>query len=170
MSRPTRRSYVNSLAAFRSGNDTPRSFLERCLACLDEWEGKIHAFVNTNLVAARAAADRSSERWQSGRPLSPIDGMPIGVKDIMETADMPTEQGSPLFANWRSVRDTAAVAGLRETGPSSSARRSRRNLRRLNQDQPEIRGTPREHLAAPAAVQQRQLRRESCRPRLVRRS
>jgi len=116
MSRPTRRSYVNSLAAFRTGNDTPRSFLERCLACLDEWEGKIHAFVNTNLVAARAAADRSSERWQSGRPLSPIDGMPIGVKDIMETADMPTEQGSPLFANWRSVRDAAAVAGLREAG------------------------------------------------------
>jgi Asp-tRNA(Asn)/Glu-tRNA(Gln) amidotransferase A subunit family amidase len=116
MSRPTRRSYVNSLAAFRTGNDTPRSFLERCLASLDEWEGKIHAFVNTNLVAARAAADRSSERWQSGRPLSPIDGMPIGVKDIMETADMPTEQGSPLFANWQSVRDAAAVAGLREAG------------------------------------------------------
>ena len=38
-------------------------------------------------------------------PLSPIDGMPIGIKDIIETADMPTEQGSPLFVGWRSERD-----------------------------------------------------------------
>jgi Asp-tRNA(Asn)/Glu-tRNA(Gln) amidotransferase A subunit family amidase len=116
MSQPTRRSYVNALAAFRSGNDTPRDFLERCLTGLDEWEGRIHAFVNTNTAAARAAADRSSERWRSGRSLSPIDGMPMGIKDIIETADMPTEQGSPLFTNWRSLRDAAAVSGLREAG------------------------------------------------------
>jgi Asp-tRNA(Asn)/Glu-tRNA(Gln) amidotransferase A subunit family amidase len=65
---------------------------------------------------ARAAADQSTERWRAGKPLSPIDGMPIGIKDIMETADMPTEQGSPLFKGWQSVRDSAAVAALREAG------------------------------------------------------
>jgi Asp-tRNA(Asn)/Glu-tRNA(Gln) amidotransferase A subunit family amidase len=48
--------------------------------------------------------------------LSPIDGMPIGVKDVMETADMATEQGSPLFAGWKMGRDCAAVAALREAG------------------------------------------------------
>jgi Asp-tRNA(Asn)/Glu-tRNA(Gln) amidotransferase A subunit family amidase len=116
MSKPSSRSYVTSLEAFRSGTDSPRDFLERSLARLNDWEGKIRAFVNTNISAAREAADRSSERWRSGRPLSPIDGMPVGVKDIMETADMPTEQGSPLFAGWRSVRDAAAVSGLREAG------------------------------------------------------
>ena len=116
MSKPSRRSYVTSLAAFRSGTDSPRDFLERSLARLKDWEGKIHAFVNTNISAAREAADRSTERWRSGRPLSPIDGMPMGIKDIMETADMPTEQGSPLFAGWRSVRDAAAVSALREAG------------------------------------------------------
>jgi Asp-tRNA(Asn)/Glu-tRNA(Gln) amidotransferase A subunit family amidase len=42
--------------------------------------------------------------------------MPIGIKDIFETADMPTEQGSPLFVGWRSPRDSAAVAALREAG------------------------------------------------------
>ena len=38
------------------------------------------------------SADRASKRWVAGKPLSLIDGMPIGVKDIMETADMPTQQ------------------------------------------------------------------------------
>jgi Asp-tRNA(Asn)/Glu-tRNA(Gln) amidotransferase A subunit family amidase len=116
MSRPISQSYIAAHAAFRSGTDSPREFLERCLARLDEWEGRIHAFVSTNVPAAREAADRSSERWRAGRPLSAIDGMPLGIKDIMETADMPTQQGSPLFTGWRSVRDGAAVAGAREAG------------------------------------------------------
>src|SRR6202008_5177651 len=47
---------------------------------------------------------------------SAIDGMPIGIKDIIETADMPTENGSPLFAGFRSERDGASVAALREAG------------------------------------------------------
>jgi hypothetical protein len=42
--------------------------------------------------------------------------MPIGIKDIMETADMVTEQGSPLFVGWRGGRDAAAVAALRAAG------------------------------------------------------
>src|SRR6185503_16987429 len=54
--------------------------------------------------------------WRTGQPLSPIDGMPVGIKDIMETEDMPTELGSPLFAGWRSGRDCAAVRALREAG------------------------------------------------------
>jgi hypothetical protein len=48
--------------------------------------------------------------------VAPIDGMPLGIKDIIETADMPTEQGSPLFVGWRTGRDAASVAALRETG------------------------------------------------------
>jgi Asp-tRNA(Asn)/Glu-tRNA(Gln) amidotransferase A subunit family amidase len=42
--------------------------------------------------------------------------MPLGIKDIIETIDMPTENGSPLFAGWRSERDGASVAALREAG------------------------------------------------------
>ena len=83
---------------------------------LAAWEPKIGAFVHTNIDGARAAADASTARWRDGKPLSAIDGMPIGVKDIIETADMPTEMGSPLFEGWRSGRDAAAVAALREAG------------------------------------------------------
>jgi Asp-tRNA(Asn)/Glu-tRNA(Gln) amidotransferase A subunit family amidase len=52
--------------------------------------------------------------WLAGKPLSPIDGLPLGIKDIIETIDMPTENGSPLFAGFRSGRDSASVAALRE--------------------------------------------------------
>jgi len=108
--------YLSATERFASGADTPRDFLERCLADLAALEPKIGAFVNLNLAGARAAADQSTARWRTGRPRSPIDGMPIGIKDIIETADMPTENGSPLFAGFRSERDGASVAALREAG------------------------------------------------------
>jgi len=108
--------YLAATARFVSGADTPRDFLERCLADLAALEPKIGAFVHLNLEGARAVADQSTMRWREGRPLSPIDGMPLGIKDIIETADMPTENGSPLFASWRSERDGASVAALREAG------------------------------------------------------
>ena len=42
--------------------------------------------------------------------------MPVGIKDIIETVDMPTEMGSPLFAGWRSQKDAACVSALRQAG------------------------------------------------------
>ena len=114
--KPTLRPYLAAAKAFASGAATPRQFLERSLELFDAWEPRIGAFVCTNLPAARAAADRSTERWRAGKPLSPIDGMPVGIKDIIETVDMPTEMGSPLFTGWRSEKDAANVRALREAG------------------------------------------------------
>ena len=114
--RPALRSYLGETASFASGKGNPRDFLERCLADLEAWEPKIGAFGALNLGGARDAADRATARWRAGKPLSPIDGMPVGIKDIIETADMPTEQGSPLFAGWQTHRDAAAVIALREAG------------------------------------------------------
>ena len=106
----------SAAANFAAGNDTPRQFLERCLSHVEKFEPAVGAFVCHDIAAARAAADRSAARWRDGRPFSPIDGMPLGIKDIIETADMPTEQGSPLFVGCRTGRDAASVAALREAG------------------------------------------------------
>jgi Asp-tRNA(Asn)/Glu-tRNA(Gln) amidotransferase A subunit family amidase len=108
--------FTAAAADFKAGTDTPRDFLERCLARLEQFEPAVGAFVCRDITAARDAADRATERWRAGRFLSPIDGMPVGIKDIIETADMPTEQGSPLFVGWRTDRDAASVAALREAG------------------------------------------------------
>ena len=113
---PVMRPYVPATRKFATGEESPRVFLERCLAAADAWEPTIGAFVTVNLHAARAAADESAKRWRAGKPLSAIDGMPIGIKDIIETIDMPTQNGSPLFEGFRSERDAASVAALREAG------------------------------------------------------
>src|SRR5437763_4339772 len=115
MTIPQATSFFSATADFASGLDTPREFLERCLARLEAFEN-VGAFVCHDSASARAAADRSAARWRDGHPLSSIDGMPLGIKDIIETADMPTEQGSPLFIGWRAGRDAASVAALREAG------------------------------------------------------
>ena len=114
--RPQSRSYFEATAKFADGSDTPRAFMDRCIGDIERLDGDVQAFVVTGLDAARAAADESTARWAAGKQLSPIDGMPIGVKDIMETAEFPTEQGSPLFKGWKGARDCAAVAALREAG------------------------------------------------------
>ena len=114
--KPKLRPFHTAPAEFANGNATPRSYLERCIETIDAHEEAIGAFVATNLDNARSVADESTARWKSGTMLSPIDGMPIGVKDVMETADMVTEQGSPLFTGWKMGRDCAAVAALREAG------------------------------------------------------
>jgi len=113
---PQAKPFLSVATQFASGRDTPRAYLERCLDALAAWEPKIGAFVHTNVAGARAAADASEKRWRENRPLSAIDGMPLGIKDIIETADMPTQMGSPLFDGWCSGRDAAAVAALREAG------------------------------------------------------
>src|SRR5262249_62372024 len=113
---PQMRPFAAAAKLFASGDDTPRVYLERCIDTFGVWEPKIGAFVHTNIEGARGSADASTERWRNGKPLSAIDGMPLGVKDIIETVDMATEMGSPLFEDWHSGRDDAAVAALSEAG------------------------------------------------------
>ena len=116
MQAPRPQPFIPETPRFAEGEDTPRGFLERCIEKIDSMEPEIGAFVATDFEAARSEADASTERWKSGRPLSAIEGMPVGIKDVMETARMVTEQGSPLFEGWVGGRDCAAVVALREAG------------------------------------------------------
>jgi Asp-tRNA(Asn)/Glu-tRNA(Gln) amidotransferase A subunit family amidase len=113
---PQRRPYVSRTASFASGADSPVQVLDECLAEIDLWEAAVGAFTVIDAAAARAAAEASTERWRAGTSLSSIDGMPIGVKDMIDTADMVTGMGSPLFDGYRPRFDAASVQGLRESG------------------------------------------------------
>jgi Asp-tRNA(Asn)/Glu-tRNA(Gln) amidotransferase A subunit family amidase len=108
--------FADAAPRFRDGSDTPRAFLERCLERIATHEATIRAFVWFDPTLPRAAADAATERYREGRPLSPVDGCPVAVKDIIETADMPTQMNSPIFKDWRSGRDAACVYALRESG------------------------------------------------------
>ena len=113
---PQRRSFYAHISRFENGSSNPREFLEDCLKTIDALEPTIGAFTAINIEDAQKAADASSARWKSGKTLSLIDGMPLCIKDIMETHDMPSQQGSDLFVGWQGGRDSAAVAALREAG------------------------------------------------------
>jgi len=108
--------FLDLVPAFLSGGDTPRDLLERCIAVIEARDGEIRAFVTLNLEGARAAADAANARYAAGNPLSPVDGLPIGLKDIIETADMPTQCGSPIYAGYEGGRDAPAAAALRRGG------------------------------------------------------
>ena len=108
--------FGDCVPSFRDGSDSPRALLERCVDAIESREAEVRAFVTLDLAGARRAADESTARYRAGRPLSPVDGCPFGVKDIIETADLPTRMNSPLFAEWRSGRDAACVRALRRGG------------------------------------------------------
>ena len=72
--------------------------------------------MTTRFEAARAEAAAADQRYAAGAPLSPIDGMPIAVKDVIQTRDMPTKFGSPIFENHETGFDSASVDALRRAG------------------------------------------------------
>ncbi len=109
-------SFDRCVADFTAGRDTPRDFLERCLSVIAQRDKTVKAFVTLNKGAARKAADAATQRYKAGAPLSPVDGCPVAIKDIIATADMPTQMNSPAFKNWQSGQDAACVAALRKGG------------------------------------------------------
>src|SRR5215475_10830892 len=101
---------------FTDGNDSPRAYLERCLETIAQREPVVRAFTAINEAGARVTADESAVRWKAGRPLSPIDGMPIAIKDLLETRKMATEMGCAAMKGNFPKRDNAAVWALRQAG------------------------------------------------------
>jgi Asp-tRNA(Asn)/Glu-tRNA(Gln) amidotransferase A subunit family amidase len=108
--------FHDAAARFRAGADTPRDYLERCLAVIDMLEPTVQAWVCRNEAGAREAADAATSRYKAGQPISAIDGLPIGIKDLLETRDMPTQMGCEAYRGNFPHRDNAAVWALREAG------------------------------------------------------
>ena len=158
--------YHDATSSFGEGTDSPRAYLERCLETIAEKEPSIMAFPAMNEAGAREAADASTERWQAGRPLSPIDGIPIGIKDLLETKDMPTQMGCDACTGNFPKRDNAAVWALREAGAVVSAKRSPQNLVAPIRGRHGIHSISPAHRAARRRVPRRRSRRACCRPPL----
>lgn len=103
-------------AAFRAGTLSPVQVLDACLARIAVRNPVLNAFVAQRTDAARADARASAERYARGTPLSPLDGVPIALKDNLPTADLPTTWGSPAGRDHRPVQDELAVARTRAAG------------------------------------------------------
>ena len=108
MQEPSRLTAIAAARLIREGRLRPDELMESCLARIDEREAVVRAFACFNPAAARQAA-------ASARP-GPLHGLPIGVKDVLDTADMPSEYGSPIWRGWRPRADAAVVAWARAAG------------------------------------------------------
>jgi Asp-tRNA(Asn)/Glu-tRNA(Gln) amidotransferase A subunit family amidase len=93
-----------------TGELTPRAAVELCAEAITAREKDIAAFVTLDLAGARRAAD--DPRLSS----LPLRGLPVGFKDIFDTADLPTQYGSPVYANHRPTADATAVVLTRQAG------------------------------------------------------
>ena len=86
--------------------------VEACLARIRERESQIHAWAHVDPEHALAQA-RELDRMPSKGPLH---GVPVGIKDVLDTADMPTRYGSAIYREHRPERDSNCVAQLRAAG------------------------------------------------------
>lgn len=109
-------SATQAAAAIRNGECTSVELVQSCIERIQSLEDAIGAWAHFDpeyvLVQARAADDRR----QSGASLGALHGVPVGIKDIFDTHDMPTEYGTVLHAGHSPAEDATAVAQLRQAG------------------------------------------------------
>src|ERR1044072_1010851 len=112
MTDTNRYSAVEAAALLASGKLTAVQLAEDCLARVAAREEAVQAWVHIDpqQVLAQARA-RDAEK-----PRSPLHGVPVAIKDIIDTADMPTEYGSPIYTGYRPRADAACVTLLRNAG------------------------------------------------------
>ncbi len=99
---------TRAVRLIHDGKLRPEDLTEAYLARIAERESKVRAFAYFDPDYARKSA-------ASARP-GPLHGLPVGIKDVLDTADMPSQYGSPIWAGWRPRADAAAVAWARAAG------------------------------------------------------
>jgi Asp-tRNA(Asn)/Glu-tRNA(Gln) amidotransferase A subunit family amidase len=101
-----------------SAEDYTRACLEQIAAA----EGDVQAFAQLDPEHALKQARALDGLKADGQRIGPLHGVPVGIKDIFDTADYPTECGSPILANRRPDADAAAVRKLREANSALNRR------------------------------------------------
>jgi len=104
-------------ALYRQGRASPQETCDAVLDRIERQDARINAFVRVDREGARAAAADSTQRWHEGRPLGPLDGVPVSIKDLILTRGLPTLRGShTLDIDQPWDVDAPASARLREAG------------------------------------------------------
>ena len=101
---------------YRTGAFTPAEALDACLARVVECQPHLNAMAHVDRTGARQAAGASRLRWARGKPLGPLDGVPVSLKDNLHAGGLPTTWGSRLLHGFVARRDELPVARLRSAG------------------------------------------------------
>jgi len=105
---PSRLTATEAARLIRDRRLSPEELMDACLARIAAHEPEVRAFAWFDAEHARHAARMALH--------GPLHGLPVGVKDVLDTVDMPSEYGSPIWRGWRPRADAAAVAWTRAAG------------------------------------------------------
>lgn len=109
-------SATDAAAAIRSGECSSEELVQACISQVEAVEASVQAWEFLDPEYALQQARDADQLRRTGKPLGPLHGVPIGVKDIFDTKDMPTQDGTPLHAGRTPAFDATAVALMREAG------------------------------------------------------
>src|SRR5687767_12141027 len=113
---PTELGVAEAARAVRDRMLASADLVEACLARIRALDGGLKAWVHVDEAGALAAARERDDDVRAGRPLGPLHGVPVGVKDIFHVAGMSTTAGARPHFHLRPKRDATAVARLRAAG------------------------------------------------------
>lgn len=102
--------------AIRRGDISSEELTRALLARVGQHENTVQAFQWIDSQRALDLARRADQRRQSGEDLGPLHGIPIGIKDIIETQGIPTGMGSPIFDGYVPARSAALVRHVEAAG------------------------------------------------------
>lgn len=109
-------SLTEAAADIREGRISSAELTADCLKRIDELEPDVQAWAYLDRDHALRQAEMLDQQRRLGQATGPLHGVPVGIKDIFDTGDMPTEFGSPLWAGRTPRQDAVAVARLRAAG------------------------------------------------------
>ena len=107
---------TEAVASIASGDLSSESLTRACLDRIAEREPQINAWAFLDRERALEQARAADETRKEGKGIGPLHGLPVGVKDIIDTADMPTESGCKALKGRRPLEDAACVTALRRAG------------------------------------------------------
>lgn len=103
-------------AAIEQGLLSSQELVAACFARIDELEQSIGAWAHLDREVAMAQARAADEFRSRGLETGPLHGLPVGIKDIIDTSDYPTERGTLLHQGRRPTQDATLVSLLKEAG------------------------------------------------------
>ena len=109
-------SAVDMIAGFRARQFSPSEVLDELLAHVALWEPHIKALYAFDPDGARAAAKASTERWQNGEAVGPLDGVPVTIKENIATKGVAIPLGTATTRLVPAEADAPPAARLREAG------------------------------------------------------
>src|SRR4051812_8198959 len=113
---PAALSAAEASRRMREGLLTAEELVQSCLERIRQVEPRVQAWHFLDEAHALEQAKAADERRRSGQPVGALNGIPVGIKDIIDTADMPTENGTVLHQGRAPRADAAVVRELRAAG------------------------------------------------------